>query len=68
MAIDTAEKRKAISGVVPFFAVGVTPNASTDLEWRQEAGWGYPQGTPPASTGADVVPLIARRRRIRRSA
>ena len=42
MAIDTAEKRKSISGVggVPLMP-GVTPNSSQDAEWRQEAGWSY---------------------------
>ena len=42
MAIDTAEKRKSISGIsLPFFASGVTPNSSEDQEWRQESGWSY---------------------------
>lgn len=40
MAIDTAEKRKSISGM-PFLIPGVTPNASKDGEWRQESGWSY---------------------------
>ena len=42
MAIDTAEKRKSISGVggVPLMP-GVTPNSSQDAEWRQEASWSY---------------------------
>lgn len=40
MAIDSAEKRKSISGIwmgIP----GVTPNSAKDSEWRQEAGWSY---------------------------
>lgn len=42
MAIDNAEKRKSISGIsLPFFAPGVTPNASKDQEWRQESAWTY---------------------------
>jgi hypothetical protein len=42
MAIDSAEKRKSISGIGMYFtAPGVTPNASKDMEWRQEASWGY---------------------------
>lgn len=43
MAIDTAEKRRAAS-VISFYPLGpgVTPNASKDQEWRQEAGYGYP--------------------------
>ena len=42
MAIDTAEKRKSAAGI-PFLplGVGVTPNASKDQEWRQQAAWGY---------------------------
>lgn len=42
MAIDTAEKRKSVSGVmgVPLIP-GVTPNSSKDSEWRAEAGWSY---------------------------
>lgn len=42
MAIDTAEKRRSISGI-PFIPLwpGVTPNASKDGEWRQQVGWGY---------------------------
>lgn len=40
MAIDSAEKRLSISGI-PIFLPGVTPNASQDQEWRQEAGWSY---------------------------
>lgn len=42
MAIDTAEKRKSVSGVVGVpFIPGVTPNSSKDAEWRAEAGWSY---------------------------
>ncbi len=42
MAIDNAEKRRSAAGV-GFWVVGpgVTPNASKDGEWRQQAGWGY---------------------------
>lgn len=41
MAIDSAEKRRAISGI-PFLVVGVTPDVSKDSEWRREAAWNYP--------------------------
>lgn len=41
MAIDTAEKRRSVSGLL-IVAPGVTPNTSKDAEWRQEAGFGYP--------------------------
>lgn len=40
MAIDTAEKRKSISGV-GLMIPGVTPNSSKDAEWRQQSGWSY---------------------------
>lgn len=40
MAIDTAEKRKSISGIA-LIIPGVTPNSSKDQEWRQESGWSY---------------------------
>jgi hypothetical protein len=40
MAIDTAEKRKSISGI-PFLLPGVTPNSSKDQEWRQEVAYSY---------------------------
>jgi hypothetical protein len=39
-AIDSAEKRRSISGI-PFLMPGVTPNIAKDQEWRQEAGWCY---------------------------
>ena len=42
MAIDTAEKRKTVSGIQVTQVVGVTPNATPDQAWREEAGWGYP--------------------------
>ncbi len=39
--INTAEKRRSVSGIwIPLIA-GVTPNAAKDQEWRQEAGWSY---------------------------
>ncbi len=41
MAIDTAEKRKAISGIMLPLIPGVTPNVSKDAEWRSESGWSY---------------------------
>ena len=40
MAIDSAEKRRSISGI-GLITPGVTPNASKDQEWRQEACWSY---------------------------
>lgn len=41
MAIDTAEKRKSISGIHMNICPGVTPNSGKDAEWRQEAGFSY---------------------------
>lgn len=43
MAINTREKRQAVAGI-PAIPLGpnVTPNSSKDIEWRQEAAWGYP--------------------------
>jgi hypothetical protein len=41
MAIDTAEKRKSISGIHMNICPGVTPNSGQDQEWRQEAGFSY---------------------------
>ena len=56
MAIDTAEKRKSISGI-PRQIAGVTNNATHDQEWRQESGWSYSGilaagGVPPAAGDA----------------
>lgn len=53
MAIDTAEKRRSIVGIITgYMPVGVTPNLAKDLQWRQEAGWGYPGIVP---NGGSVV-------------
>lgn len=42
MAIDTAEKRRCVAHIARFYiGAGVTPNASPDQEWRQQAGRGY---------------------------
>ena len=51
MAIDTAEKRRSVSGIVSVpFIPGVTANSSKDAEWRQQSGWNYSGIT----TGAGV--------------
>ena len=64
MALDSAEKRKAVSGILHTFVVGVTPNAAKDAEWRQEAGWGY-LIEPAVGEGDNYIPaLLARRRRV----
>ncbi len=62
MAIDTAEKRRSAAGV-GFWVVGpgVTPNASQDAEWRQQAGWGYSgiAADPPGdAVGGLRMPLL----------
>ena len=41
MAIDSAEKRRSVAGIPFFLGLGVTPNASQDQEWRQQADWSY---------------------------
>jgi len=42
MAINTASKRRSVSGVlVPTLIPGVTPNASKPAAWRQSSGWSY---------------------------
>ncbi len=53
MAIDSAEKRKAVAGIPGLPFLGVTPNSAKDVEWRQEVAWGYP-GIAPGLP--DVVP------------
>lgn len=62
MAIDTREKRQAVVGI-SFYFVGpnVTPNVAKDVEWRQEAGWGYPGILPD---GAVVVSTTGRQQHI----
>ncbi len=52
MSIDTAAKRRNISGLMAGISiVGVTPDSAKPLAWRQQAGWGY-SGVP---VGAPVV-------------
>ena len=40
MAIDSAQKRKAISGVA-LLLPGVTPDVSKDAAWRKASAWNY---------------------------
>lgn len=56
MAIDTVEKRRSAAGVPFFLGLGVTPNASKDQEWRQQAGWSY--SGILAGEAADVPDVI----------
>ena len=55
--IDTAEKRRAASGI-PFLPLGpgVTPNATADVEWRREAGWSYPFVMAAVTAGGSLFP------------
>ena len=54
MAIDTREKRQAAAVISHYFmGPNVTPNATPDVEWRQEAAWGYP-GILPTGVVAGV--------------
>ena len=40
--MTTAEKRRSAAGVAFLpLGPGVTPNASKDQEWRQQAAWSY---------------------------
>jgi hypothetical protein len=70
MAIDTAAKRKSVSGILTALTiVGVTADATPGPEWRQTAGWGYegistsppPAFAPTLMGAADVygIPAIA---------
>lgn len=58
MAIDSAEKRRSLIGLVQFMPVGVTPNAAQDIEWRMQAGWGYSGIT---ASGGGGIPSEAQR-------
>lgn len=60
MAIGTAEKRKAVSGI-PFGAPGITPNASPDREWRFQAGnsWYYVDDSTTYTSNDDPIDLPA---------
>lgn len=56
MAIDTAAKRRSVSGILTgIVSVGVTPGI-TNAAWRQDVGWGY-RGIPvnPAPPVAAVL-------------
>lgn len=53
MAIDSAEKRRAVANIHHRVGPGITPNAAKDAEWRQQAGYGYSgiaAGEPVAAT------------------
>lgn len=59
MAIDTAAKRKAISGILSgLLLVGVTPDVLKPIGWRQNAGWGY-SGIEAATVAATPIEVCA---------
>lgn len=41
MAIDSAKKRKSISGITIPMIPGVTNNAAKNTFWRSSSGWSY---------------------------
>ena len=59
MAIDTAEKRRAVAGIA-FIPLGpnVTPNISKDVEWRQQVAWSYSGIAPDAPVVGVVKNLL----------
>jgi hypothetical protein len=68
VAIDTAEKRRAVAGISVGW--GITPNVAKDQQWRQEVGWSYPgilaaSPTPPVPGGSSGGGAALRRRRDR---
>ena len=72
MAIDTAERRRSISGIPgPPLIAGVTSNPSQDQEWRQESGWSYAGILTGVAVVAESIlrtlriPQIHRRRKAR---
>lgn len=56
MAIDNAEKRRSVAGISVGF--GITPNASKDLEWRQQVGWSYSGIATGAGGGGTPVAVF----------
>lgn len=61
MAIDTAAKRRSVSGILTGLAiVGVTMDATPDVAWRQSAGWGY-QGIAAGAPVAAIAGVPTKR-------
>ncbi len=64
MAIDDREKRQSAGSVgMVFTPPNVTMNASKDLEWRQQAGWGYSGISAGAIVEVVASGIFLRRRR-----
>lgn len=55
MAIDTRERRQAVSSLKRRRTATVTPSASPGQAWRQEVGWGYPGILADAPVAAATV-------------
>jgi hypothetical protein len=60
MAIDTATKRRSVSGIPHHpLGVGITPDVTKPAGWRATAAWGYFGITPnPPVVGAAFVDLV----------
>lgn len=62
MAIDSALKRRAASGITFPLTPSVTPDSDKDVSWRQTAGWGYPgelEEQLPFTLDVSLVPAYA---------
>jgi hypothetical protein len=60
-AIDSAEKRRSAFNWNAFGGPGVTPNASKDQEWRQQAMYSYSgilAGAPVTPTGNLLLRML----------
>jgi len=58
MAIDTALKRRSISGI-PFLLPGVTPDATPGEEWRASVAWGYYEISIPGVFSGETAVFVA---------
>lgn len=64
MSLNTAEKRRAASGIVVPLLPGVTPKSAKDVEWRREAAWSYPFALGAAEW--EIIPAWKKHRRLAR--
>ena len=59
MAIDSAAKRRALSGVIAgLLLVGATPDVLKPIGWRQNAGWGYSGIAAGAPSVTPETPIV----------
>jgi len=63
MAIDSAEKRRSVSGIPFPIGPGVTPDASKDAGWRFQSGWGY-SGIAVDAPGSGDIDTAEKRRSV----